>query len=263
MSKSTSTRASTSMFSSAHDLTFQGTQSFNAAGHDMYTPTIAPTINVNFTAGPVTNNIPIGQVDGQSSLLAGLIQPSSQKPRRGNSFREFAARLIGSLVQGPSETTSGSSSAETGSPQASAEQSTHSVSESSSYRSANGACTVSLIEDLDALFAKETLTTPEIYTTSLLGSGKGLACWQPHPNPPYAGETGIVPGDVGTFDAEDGFCKIFNLWDDEAGLKARAQTSGVFYTSPGRETVCREDLRQDETVVRGTSTDIEYTRDGR
>ncbi|RXW24097.1 hypothetical protein EST38_g1768 [Candolleomyces aberdarensis] len=65
--------------------------------------------------------------------------------------------------------------------------------------------------ELRELKIQKAVMNAEIYTRSMMCSGAGLPCWYPEPS---TGETGIVPGDVGTFDLMDGFIKIFNLWDD-------------------------------------------------
>ncbi|KAF5329186.1 hypothetical protein D9611_013196 [Ephemerocybe angulata] len=64
----------------------------------------------------------------------------------------------------------------------------------------------------------------EIYVGSMLSSGMGLACWN---TKPHAGAVGPALGDVGTFSAQDGFIKIFNLWDDEESIRKTARTTGI------------------------------------
>ncbi|KAF6744335.1 hypothetical protein DFP72DRAFT_929795 [Ephemerocybe angulata] len=58
----------------------------------------------------------------------------------------------------------------------------------------------------------------------MLSSGMGLACWN---TKPHTGAVGPVLGDVGTFSAQDGFIKIFNLWDDEKSIRKTARTTGI------------------------------------
>jgi hypothetical protein len=64
--------------------------------------------------------------------------------------------------------------------------------------------------DLREVKTQEAETRAEVYTRSMMCSNAGLPCWYPAPCP-MTGETGIVPGDVGTFDLTRGFRKIFNL----------------------------------------------------
>ncbi|KAF6741629.1 hypothetical protein DFP72DRAFT_942477 [Ephemerocybe angulata] len=69
----------------------------------------------------------------------------------------------------------------------------------------------------------------------MLSSGMGLACWN---TKPHAGAVGPALGDVGTFTAQDGFNKIFNLWDDEESIRktARSTSPGNYYRSPPMRT---------------------------
>jgi hypothetical protein len=64
--------------------------------------------------------------------------------------------------------------------------------------------------DLREVKTQEAETRAEVYTRLMMCSNAGLPCWYPAPCP-MTGETGIVPGDVGTFDLTRGFRKIFNL----------------------------------------------------
>ncbi|KAJ3513309.1 hypothetical protein NMY22_g15079 [Coprinellus aureogranulatus] len=50
------------------------------------------------------------------------------------------------------------------------------------------------------------LTHYSIYLHKLLVWGHGLPCWKPMV---------IIPGDVGTFTESGGFCKLFNLWEED------------------------------------------------
>ena len=99
------------------------------------------------------------------------------------------------------------------------------------------------------------LSNAEIYVRSL-SSSKGLACWQPEPFHPFVGEFGVVPGDVGTYSAEDGFKKTFNIWEDEISIRASAQElKERFYLSPALEVATRpQKLRVGDTIVRGASS---------
>ncbi|KAF5332258.1 hypothetical protein D9611_008140 [Ephemerocybe angulata] len=82
------------------------------------------------------------------------------------------------------------------------------------------------------------LTTPQVYVYSMLNSGHGLACWKPQPwktAPPKTfrnrrEEWGAKPGDVGIYRIEDGFKRLFNIWDDEDAIQNTAKAS--FFTGP-------------------------------
>ncbi|KAF5339750.1 hypothetical protein D9611_009130 [Ephemerocybe angulata] len=73
----------------------------------------------------------------------------------------------------------------------------------------------------------------EIYVGSMLSYGMGLACWN---TKTHSGDVGPVLGDVGTFSAQDGFAKIFNLWDDEESinLTVKAYAGLKSYKAPVR-----------------------------
>lgn len=106
------------------------------------------------------------------------------------------------------------------------------------------------------------ISKAELYIRSMLPSRKGLPCWHPRPRGPFVGENGIVPGDVGTFSAADGFNKIFNLWDDER-IRKLSSPEGT-YEPPSREIIVYQDeLAEGDTIVDGTSSKIYRTPDGR
>ncbi|TEB33867.1 hypothetical protein FA13DRAFT_115783 [Coprinellus micaceus] len=66
----------------------------------------------------------------------------------------------------------------------------------------------------------------------MLAQGYGLPCWEPRPLDPQAQPQGVVPGDVGTYTAESGFRRTFNLFDDARTIQGITQrTRG----SPGNE----------------------------
>ncbi|KAF6747374.1 hypothetical protein DFP72DRAFT_609206 [Ephemerocybe angulata] len=125
-------------------------------------------------------------------------------------------------------------------------------------------CKVSIEEPDDRYLNTEQLTTPEIFLCSLLGSGKGLPCWQPKPRKPFVGKHGVVPGDVGTYSAEGGFKKIFNLWEDEAAIQDRARLFGEIYRLPEKTiTIDHDELSKDDIIASpGTWSDVEYGPDG-
>ncbi|KAF6761115.1 hypothetical protein DFP72DRAFT_880124 [Ephemerocybe angulata] len=88
----------------------------------------------------------------------------------------------------------------------------------------------------DGRLSVEQMTIPEIYLCSLLGSGRGLPCWQPSPQSALrtGKDRGVVPGDVGIYSVEEGFRKLFNLWEDGAAIQERARLSGETYELPER-----------------------------
>ncbi|KAJ3532348.1 hypothetical protein NMY22_g7774 [Coprinellus aureogranulatus] len=115
---------------------------------------------------------------------------------------------------------------------------------------------VSSIENFNIpIIEPQHLSNAELYVRSL-SSSKGLACWQPEPFQPFVGEAGIVPGDVGTFTAEDGFRKTFNIWEDETSIRGSA--SDLLeqpYQCPVKDIVHHPGkLRVGDTVVRGASS---------
>jgi hypothetical protein len=114
-----------------------------------------------------------------------------------------------------------------------------------------------------SVWQSEEPTNAETYILEMHKAGKGLAAWDPRPRKPYAGEQGVVPGDVGTFTAEGGFKKIFNIFEDEQSIRL-SDLSWASYTPPKLKTVTYEDeLPLGLTIGRGTSRDIELTSDGR
>jgi hypothetical protein len=84
----------------------------------------------------------------------------------------------------------------------------------------------------------------------------GLACWHPQPRKPWAGEKGIVPGDVGTFDLAHGFRKIFNIWEDQSLPVARSRL-------PSGETTHNGEFAAGHTIVSGLASKIELSEDGK
>jgi len=97
------------------------------------------------------------------------------------------------------------------------------------------------------------LTIPEVYVCNLLGSGNGLPCWD---TSPFEGERGAAPGDVGTYTAEGGFKRMFNLWDDEASIRRTAASLSIDgksrYRAPRRRVVVAKDrFREGDTVTQG------------
>ncbi|RXW14218.1 hypothetical protein EST38_g11639 [Candolleomyces aberdarensis] len=93
-------------------------------------------------------------------------------------------------------------------------------------------------------------------------SGKGLASWDPRPRKPYATERGVSPGDVGTFSAEGGFKKIFNILDDERFMRALNVSRDAYPPLKLNVVTHAEELPLGHTIVQGTSTNIKFTSDG-
>ncbi|KAF6759397.1 hypothetical protein DFP72DRAFT_134571 [Ephemerocybe angulata] len=111
------------------------------------------------------------------------------------------------------------------------------------------------------------LTTPQVYVYSMLNSGHGLACWKPQPwktAPPKTfgyrrEEWGAKPGDVGIYRVEDGFKRLFNVWDDEDAIQntAKASFSPVPYLTRGkiaRRITTRREFEQGDTVTHGATS---------
>lgn len=69
------------------------------------------------------------------------------------------------------------------------------------------------------------------------------------------GEGGITPGDVGTYSAEYGFQKAFNLWDDGGSLQSTAKALGMVAYSPPPRNVTTDPgiLKEGSTVLDGAT----------
>lgn len=114
-----------------------------------------------------------------------------------------------------------------------------------------------------SIWQSEKPTKAETYILEMHKSGKGLAAWDPRPRKPYTDERRVVPGDVGTFSAEGGFKKTFNIFEDKESI-----ISSVYaldgYNPPALKVVTyEEELPLGHTIVEGTSTDVEFTSDGK
>lgn len=107
------------------------------------------------------------------------------------------------------------------------------------------------------------LTIPEVYVCSMLGSGNGLACWNTRPRRPVAGENGVIPGDVGTFTAEGGFKRMFNLWIDEETI--RLTTAGLgkaeYRSPPSLVEVACDAFMKGSTIAQGAYSEKIYGAD--
>ncbi|KAJ2929795.1 hypothetical protein H1R20_g7306, partial [Candolleomyces eurysporus] len=146
-----------------------------------------------------------------------------------------------------------------------AESTTQSIESSSSLFYCNGDISVSSADsdDIDRPTVRNTTATrPEVYIRSMLTSGKGLASWSPRPRDPV-GERGVVPGDVGTFSAQHGFKKIFNLQEDKGAIRS-SKIFGKNYSLPKMDHVVthKEELSVGEMIVKGTSVKTQYAPDG-
>ena len=106
----------------------------------------------------------------------------------------------------------------------------------------------------------------EVYIQALSrASTRGLPCWQPMPST-LSGTEGAVPCDVGTFSADDGFKKMFNLKDDAASIRETGQACGREVYDPPRSNDIRskDALQAGDTVSHGaqSKTDVEWLSSG-
>jgi len=97
----------------------------------------------------------------------------------------------------------------------------------------------------------------------LLAKGKGLPCADPRPHP-LIGESGVDVGDVGIFTCEDGFQKLFNLWDKQVYNSVETSLYPEFSVQPKQGLVpvpplsaraCRhreDKLEEGEIIMTGT-----------
>lgn len=102
----------------------------------------------------------------------------------------------------------------------------------------------------------------EAYVTSMLFSGKGLALWQPRPRYPIKDGEGVMLGDVGLYSVQEGFQKIFNLWDDEAAIRqtGAAETNLYPYSIPPKapNVVNKAEHLEGDTIVQGATAETKY-----
>jgi hypothetical protein len=99
----------------------------------------------------------------------------------------------------------------------------------------------------------------------MLASGNGLACWQPRPQAPIKDGEGVIPGDVGIFSVQEGFQKLFNIWDDEDSMRRTAITQAYRapYNVPTKiGNITRREYSEGDTVVEGTTSRTIYRSDG-
>lgn len=117
-------------------------------------------------------------------------------------------------------------------------------------------------EDVSTVSLSAQPTKPETYIQEMHRSGQGLAVWNPRPDNPNGDEQGVAPGDVGIFSAREGFKKIFNIVEDQQAIRASKFSQNEF-VPPALDAPCKEALPMGHTFAQGTSTDIEFTPDGR
>ncbi|KAF5332162.1 hypothetical protein D9611_008154 [Ephemerocybe angulata] len=128
--------------------------------------------------------------------------------------------------------------------------------------------TKSLIGDSEPS-PSETPTMAQIYVYKMLRSGRGLACWKPDCTADADGlgeGTGVQPGDVGIYDTEEGFEKLFNIWDDEQDINATAMTydcEQAKYVAPYKRIVTKREFSQGDTVAWGATAEAEDASVGR
>ncbi|KAJ3520890.1 hypothetical protein NMY22_g12543 [Coprinellus aureogranulatus] len=232
---------------------------------------------------PSSPNPRLQTPEGQSSPPRAASEPSPQKvhdPRR-------LSQMLGSLrrlIKGPksSNTSKRSRRRDSGTPDdersaSSSKSDTQSKtlrhkpswSSDASAGSCSSDVTVSSIDEPDDWAMKPPkMTTPDVYVSRMLKSGKGLACWQPRPRKPNGDEFayGTIPGDVGTFTSEGGFKKIFNIWDDDLSVRKTAKISdaGAGYQLPPRSIIIsRSALGEGDTVVQGATAKTLYGDDNK
>ncbi|KAF6751708.1 hypothetical protein DFP72DRAFT_1135563, partial [Ephemerocybe angulata] len=240
--------AGPSMFSNAQNLSL-GSAEFKSAGRDL----VFPTYNVHISAAGA--NVSLGPTPSSSSKsdpthrCEGATVTST--PQKGRVLSRLT-KLLRKKGPGPQAT------------QIQDESKARVLSNQTSGETLAAPSSQAGVKDIDlssledygtSLAGLQGLTTPEIYVRSLLNSGKGLACWEPGPQP-SVNKQGIVPGDVGTYSAEDGFKKTFNLWSDDLSMRASACGFGADdYQSPEMNIVLRpRRLREGDTVVNGASS---------
>lgn len=73
----------------------------------------------------------------------------------------------------------------------------------------------------------------------------------------FVGDGGVVPGDVGTYTAGDGFKKFFNLWDDKTSIEAASRLFNEAEYQPPLWNVTRgATMNEGETVVEGVASSV-------
>ncbi|KAJ3523976.1 hypothetical protein NMY22_g11205 [Coprinellus aureogranulatus] len=114
---------------------------------------------------------------------------------------------------------------------------------------------------------EDKMTTPDVYVSRMLKSGRGLACWQPQPRwKDSTNECGTTPGDVGTFTSGGGFKKLFNLWDDDEPVRKTAELfhHNIEYRLPPKDiSLGQSDLGKGDTVVQGVTAKTLYGDDNK
>ncbi|TEB28952.1 hypothetical protein FA13DRAFT_1793449 [Coprinellus micaceus] len=271
-------RPEASMFSGSANPSFRDSE-FKAAGHDFFN---SPTFNVHFTApfseistnqGKHEHRAPAGDLDRprivapfkQFKWLLGFLMHHPQPlPVEGS------PRPVSREVSDPSPVTVNNPL-----PSPELESSKHLPSQKKRKRTSSLGpppsskrhkpddlrpyINVSCAHAFDPqMLQSHSLTTPQVYVRSMLNTGKGLACWKPRPR---GGETRVVPGDVGTFSAEGGFRRTFNIWDDEDALELRASMARdtPFHLPPRNVATDPEEIAQGHTIAEGASSTTIYS----
>lgn len=108
-------------------------------------------------------------------------------------------------------------------------------------------------------------TSGEVYVYAMLHAGQGLPCWKPRPREPLKVGEGVIPGDVGIFNIESGFRKVFNLWDDEEAIRnsSAAGSYHIRYEIPPKPRVLvnMNELVEGKALVEGVWYETIYGGD--
>ncbi|KAF5332193.1 hypothetical protein D9611_008158 [Ephemerocybe angulata] len=260
---------------------------YKSAGRDIHGPTINLTIasppeilgrslfeEIRSLLGLVSAHSGSNANEQSSEHAAG--PPGARVPDLANATPPSTSNR--GAASGPAENTQGLQSSESLRPIGSTNKNTHPPSELDD--AADEGFKASYTSELDSR-PLEGLTTPQVYVYSMLGSGRGLACWKPHnqdsagsphrrifPSISHSESTvgwrGIIPGDVGTYDAEGGFRKMFNLWEDDEAIRGMARDIyHRIYSAPDDEVKISEgDFWRGDTVAQGASAEVNDSGDG-
>jgi hypothetical protein len=67
---------------------------------------------------------------------------------------------------------------------------------------------------------------------------------------------------VGTFSANEGFRKIYNIWQDQSAIRS-SNIFGDNYAPPKMNVdTHKDDLSAGDTIAKGTSAETKYASDG-
>ncbi|KAJ3508600.1 hypothetical protein NMY22_g16558 [Coprinellus aureogranulatus] len=306
MASSEETGRGTSMFAGSHHHSFNSPD-FRVAGRDFINHTISPnfspsiTVNVT-TSAPATSSAHYAgdgidwrrppdrpqhttlslDASANSPPQAPTGQPSAPRATNESAPRKVhvpwrLSKMLGSLrrLMNPklTERSKRSRGRARGTPDNERSTSktlrrTASWGSDASASSCGSDVTVSSIDEQeDWEMERPKMTTPDIYVSRMLKSGKGLACWEPRPRWKHnAGDCGTVPGDVGTFTSDGGFRKLFNLWDDDESVRKTAESSKdkTEYQLPPRNVILSQSsLMKGDTVVQGVTAKTLYGDDNK